>query len=239
MFHCNLYGQDAFMITYKSIKDSDTYMVGEDILYYSPQNNFSVYYEGENIFFDQRISNDSIRFNSGDYYTTYFNENKLFFRTKVIGSEYKVKEKIPLFNWQLTDEKKINEGTLLYKATVSFRERNYTAWYNPEIPIKAGPWKFSGLPGLIYEIYDNANDFKFSWYLSSLEISTERKFKTDFRNFDLTIEQFVEQLDNAYLNYKSTIDSRLSENLTVTETIVTGLENHRQKKREIKYEWEN
>lgn len=238
LFHINMYGQDNILIKYKSIKDSDLYMVGDDILYFQPKDNFSVYYEGMNTFFDQRVSKDTVHIGSGDYYVSYFENNELYFRNQVFDNELKVKEKIPAFNWKLTNETKEKEGILLFKATTSFRGRNYTAWYNPEIPINAGPWKFNGLPGLIYEIYDDAPIFKFSWYLSSIEKSKEIKFKTNLFKNTITIQQFAEQLDDAYLNYKSTIDTRLPENFTVTETKVTGLENHRQKKREIKYEWE-
>lgn len=233
-----LYGQENFLIKYKSIKDSDIYMVGEDVLYFSPKDNFSVYYEGDNVFYDERVSNDSVRFNSGDYYATYFETNELYFRTKIIDREFKVNEKKPMFNWKLIDETKEKDKTLLYKAKTSFRGRNYTAWYNPEIPITAGPWKFNGLPGLIYEIYDDAEEFKFSWYLSSLEKSKEIKLKSNLFRSVISIEKFAEELDQAYKNFKSTTDSRLPEYFNATETKVIGLENHRQKKKEIKYEWE-
>jgi GLPGLI family protein len=29
------------------------------------------------------------------------------------------------------------------------------AWFTSKIPIKSGPWKFGGLPGLIMKVYDS------------------------------------------------------------------------------------
>jgi len=234
----NLHGQDNFLIKYQSIKNSDLYIVGEDVLSFSTKDNVAVYYEGDNVFFDKRLSKDSVRFTSGDYYVTYFENNELYFRTDILDKQYKVKEEIPSFDWELTNETKEKGNTTLYKAKVSFRGRNYTAWYNPEIPIKAGPWKFNGLPGLIYEIYDDAKIFNFSWYLTSLEERDEIRLKSDLFKSIITIKEFTEELDNVYKNIKSTTDSRLPEYLTVVESKVTGANNYREKKREIKYEWE-
>lgn len=61
------------------------------------------------------------------------------------------KDEIQL-DWSITNESKNWEGYALSKATTTFRGRKYEAWFAFEIPINAGPWKFSGLPGLILEV---------------------------------------------------------------------------------------
>ena len=70
-------------------------------------------------------------------------------------------ETTPDFNWTKVDEKKIINNLICYKATCSFRGRNYTAWYSPEIQNDFGPWKFGGLSGLILEVYDSENQVHF------------------------------------------------------------------------------
>jgi hypothetical protein len=35
------------------------------------------------------------------------------------------------------------------------------AWYAPSIPVQEGPWKLSGLPGLVIEAYDDKKDLYF------------------------------------------------------------------------------
>jgi GLPGLI family protein len=67
----------------------------------------------------------------------------------------------PVFDWKIMNE---NQTILSYncqKATVSFRGRDYIAWFTTDIPIPNGPWKFGGLPGLILKIQDSKNNFRF------------------------------------------------------------------------------
>ncbi len=64
--------------------------------------------------------------------------------------------------WKLARDEKVIGGVLCRKASGYFRGRNYEAWYAPGIPVRMGPWKFSGLPGLILEIYDLEKQVFFS-----------------------------------------------------------------------------
>ena len=61
--------------------------------------------------------------------------------------------------WKLHSETKKLSNFLCKKATISFRGRNYTAWYTAEIPDPFGPWKLRGLPGVILELYDTDRVF--------------------------------------------------------------------------------
>lgn len=64
-------------------------------------------------------------------------------------------------NWTLDNEEKEIEGYKCQKAFCDFRGRNYIAWYAPAIPISEGPYVFSGLPGLIMELYDSKQHYHF------------------------------------------------------------------------------
>lgn len=65
-------------------------------------------------------------------------------------------------NWKLsTDTKKVGNYNL-QKATTSFGGRNWVAWFNTDINLNEGPYKFRGLPGLIFEIADVQNSFNFN-----------------------------------------------------------------------------
>lgn len=74
---------------------------------------------------------------------------------------YKYEEKLPLQEWQLHADNMTILGQLAYKATTTFRGRAFTAWYCPDIPFTAGPWKFGGLPGLILFIRDEQGHYEF------------------------------------------------------------------------------
>ncbi|PKP10346.1 MAG: hypothetical protein CVU09_06765 [Bacteroidetes bacterium HGW-Bacteroidetes-4] len=74
---------------------------------------------------------------------------------------YKITEEASL-QWQIIPEK---DTTLLgytcHMATTWFAGRKYVAWFTLEIPISDGPYKFSGLPGLIIKIYDTRHQHDF------------------------------------------------------------------------------
>ncbi len=113
---------------------------------------------------DDRIIHKN--FKSIDSYISIDLLNKTLYSTGNVDEKtYKVNEPFPKMNWELSekkeDVKKIN-NYLCNKATLKFRGRNYIAWYTTKIPISFGPWKFTGLPGLILEIYDTTNTYKWT-----------------------------------------------------------------------------
>ena len=64
--------------------------------------------------------------------------------------------------WLLTNEKKQVVNLTLQKATTTWGGRNWIAWFAKEISFQEGPYKFHGLPGLITEVCDDQNNYKFS-----------------------------------------------------------------------------
>lgn len=90
-----------------------------------------------------------------------FRNNQIDHTDNVGGEHYRYKEELPNFNWVIsTEHKKIGDYTC-QKATCDFRGRTYEAWFTTEIPVKDGPWKFHGLPGLILEVYDIQKHYSF------------------------------------------------------------------------------
>ncbi|QXP80674.1 MULTISPECIES: GLPGLI family protein [Winogradskyella] len=88
-----------------------------------------------------------------------FNKDTLISRINLFSEQFIVEENIPQLKWEIHDEEKMLDKYLLKKATLYFRGRNYIAWYSEEYPLPYGPWKFSGLPGLIMEIYDTTKRY--------------------------------------------------------------------------------
>jgi GLPGLI family protein len=86
---------------------------------------------------------------------------------------YKYTEKIPSFNWALTNDTLTILGYRCNKATTRFRGRNWEVWFTLEIPISDGPWKFSGLPGLILKATEDKKNFEFTC------IAVEKPNRTD------------------------------------------------------------
>ncbi|WMN06477.1 GLPGLI family protein [Marivirga arenosa] len=97
----------------------------------------------------------------------YVKINKIFQESRIenlhqITTElYSYYQPLKLMDWTLSNETKNINGYSCQKATTSYAGRNYIAWYDAEIPISDGPYKFYGLPGLIISIYDTKEHYKF------------------------------------------------------------------------------
>jgi len=67
------------------------------------------------------------------------------------------------FNWKISNEKAKIGAYNAQKATTEFGGKKWTAWFSSELPFQDGPYKFSGLPGLIVKIEDEGKNY--SWVL--------------------------------------------------------------------------
>jgi len=84
---------------------------------------------------------------------------KTFLVSNIGNDTYKVAEdRKP--NWKISTEKKQLETFNVQKATTDFAGRSWTAWFTTEVPIQDGPYKFSGLPGLIVQMEDQTGTHK-------------------------------------------------------------------------------
>lgn len=71
-------------------------------------------------------------------------------------------EKTELPEWTIRNDsiKNILGYECIY-ATCTYRGRNWRAWFTPEIPLREGPWKLAGLPGVVLEAYDSGKQYVF------------------------------------------------------------------------------
>lgn len=81
--------------------------------------------------------------------------------SKVLIQKYTYTDLMNTLEWTLTDDTLSVGGYLCYGALCSFRGRDWRAWYTPDIPSMDGPWKLTGLPGLILKAEDSAKEFTF------------------------------------------------------------------------------
>lgn len=85
-------------------------------------------------------------------------------------------EEFPLQKWEMGEETKTICNHRCQKAVCHFRGRNFTAWFTTDIPLKYGPWKFGGLPGLILRLSDSTGEYTFEC------VKIERKKKPLLRH---------------------------------------------------------
>ncbi|MBP1637690.1 MAG: hypothetical protein H6Q18_479 [Bacteroidetes bacterium] len=88
-------------------------------------------------------------------------KNEMTITDNISLSYYVYEDSLNNQNWRMEDSIKKIIGYNCQKAECDFRGRHWTAWFTPDIPISDGPWKFSGLPGLILEAYDDNKQYYF------------------------------------------------------------------------------
>lgn len=101
-------------------------------------------------------------------------------------------ELFPKMIWKLEDETRTISNYLCNKASITFRGRNYIAWFTSDISSNVGPWKFNNLPGTILQVYDESMNF--SWLANKIIINEQQKkidFDKDLKK--LSLKQFVEE----------------------------------------------
>tara|TARA_R100000935_G_scaffold45914_1_gene69100 strand:- start:6680 stop:7495 length:816 start_codon:yes stop_codon:yes gene_type:complete len=90
-----------------------------------------------------------------------FEEQKLSIYTSLGFKSFQIETPIPKIQWQIEKEKKAIGDIQCQKAIGTYAGRTYTAWFAPSLPYNDGPWKLSGLPGLILEAKDEKNEVMF------------------------------------------------------------------------------
>lgn len=73
--------------------------------------------------------------------------------------------------WEISDSTKNVLGYDCVMATANYHGRDWTVWFTPDIPLQEGPWKLTGLPGLILEASESTGQHSFE--ATGLETSNQ------------------------------------------------------------------
>lgn len=87
--------------------------------------------------------------------------------------QYVVEGPIENIDWTIVEDsvKKVL-GYDCIMATADYHGRKWTAWFTPEIPLQAGPWKLAGLPRLILEA--DADNGVYSFVATGIQNTTRQ-----------------------------------------------------------------
>lgn len=96
-----------------------------------------------------------------DIFINYPDQNKISVVTRYLKKSFVYEEERPELEWTISSETETILGYECTKATASFRGRTWYAWFTMDIPLNYGPWKLSGLPGLILKAEDADRYFTF------------------------------------------------------------------------------
>ena len=112
---------------------------------------------------DGTIRTDMHHFGSPAEYYQYPNEKRLIRKDAIFQFEFLIADALPAINWRITGDTTTLGGLHCQKATTHFKGRDYTAWFCPDLPLHIGPWKLTGLPGVIIEAHDAKNEVRFTF----------------------------------------------------------------------------
>jgi GLPGLI family protein len=94
-------------------------------------------------------------------YVNYPKKEKITVTDNVSLDRFTYEEKYESQKWEILDETKQILEYDCQKAQCRYRGRIWFAWFTNDIAIDAGPYKFSGLPGLIMELHDEKNHYNY------------------------------------------------------------------------------
>ena len=111
-------------------------------------------------------------------------------------THYRYTEPWPSMKWELADERQTICGYQCQKATCRWRGRDFSAWFTPKIPIKSGPWKFGGLPGLIMKVYDSRR--LYLWEAVSVEKGSFPIYQPEERSYKKSTREKVWKMQSEW-----------------------------------------
>ncbi|MGE6394672.1 GLPGLI family protein [Chryseobacterium scophthalmum] len=87
-------------------------------------------------------------------------DQKIIYKDRLGRDQYSYEEDRPL-NWKILSETTKIGDYKVQKAETDFGGRKWTAWFTTDLPYQDGPYKFSGLPGLVVKAEDSTGDYSF------------------------------------------------------------------------------
>ncbi|QDP85149.1 GLPGLI family protein [Chryseobacterium sp. SNU WT5] len=89
-----------------------------------------------------------------------YKTGKKIYKAGILRDQYAYEED-RLMDWKILPETATIGEYKTQKAETQFAGRTWYAWFAAEVPLQDGPYKFSGLPGLIVKVEDAKGDYSF------------------------------------------------------------------------------
>jgi len=121
------------------------------------------------------------------HYTVYKTPGHLYFDDRIGTTHYRYEEPAGALSWTITPATATVAGYACQRATASYGGRTWEAWFTRTVPVSDGPYKFSGLPGLIVKVSDTRQGYVFE--LAGLAKPTAERLITLPRKTPITTDR--------------------------------------------------
>ncbi|MEZ4856935.1 MAG: GLPGLI family protein [Gelidibacter sp.] len=178
-------------------------------------NSFSIYemdFAGNDDFIDEEDNGQvtflNVRSTKNPKIYKEINSKSIYSIERIFTTPFCVKDNFNVFNWKLSNEFKNILGYKCQKATINYRGRDYIAYFTTKIPFNNGPWKFSGLPGVILEIKSTDNVFiitAFKVKINNSKTKIDNPFETEIGKA-ISWDEFISKYKKKYIELLSYTD---------------------------------
>lgn len=171
------------------------------------------------------IKSDTKKFIYNDLEKDTLFAQEIFFKLKPL-----TKERTPKIDWKLQDTIKNISKFKCQLAIGDFRGRTYHVWFTSEIPVRFGPWKLQGLPGLILEAKDDKNEI--IYIAKKISINPIKFEKVDVKEA-IELRDYIESKPKLLKEKEQSMSSKMPRNGTFRLNMPS-----RNLQTEIIFEWE-
>lgn len=203
----------SYDVTYNMVQKANVYNITTKIKSYLYGNGVNSIYEEDfelkknAVINENNKSNDDkevISLNKNPIYFKDLIEKKIYYQDQIKFNEFNVVDVLDSIEWKIENETKVILNYQCQKATCKFNGRDFVVFFTNEIPVSDGPWKFTGLPGLILEA--NSDD-----KIATFEIKAE---KIEIKNDLNKIDNIYNKLEKISFNeFKSIYKKKYEESL--------------------------
>lgn len=136
-------------------------------------------------------------------------DNKVTYKDMVSFKFFNIQDQIENYNWQILPETKTILNYSCQKASLFFRGRTIEVYFTTEIPFSDGPWKLSGLPGMILEFTIDNNAGMYDAIATKVEINASNNeiINPYHEKQTITYEEFVTIYRKKYADTKAKLSS--------------------------------
>lgn len=153
--------------------------------------------------------NTEVNFTKGEILTnTYRYKTKKDYRTdkailieEIDAQTLGAVQKVDVKSWKILNETTVLNGLLCRKATLLRDTTTITAWFTTNIPLREGPFAYSGLPGLIVKLNTSSGG---QAAMISISYNKEKGNKIEIPDYALVSN---EDLIKARANFRKSISS--------------------------------